>query len=331
MIKNDKETFTVGAISKTATLLSVCFTMMLFMTFGTGWFDKGLLGIAGIVNDGAKAFCLIQLIKYCKAKLYPNATLYGIMFIIFGLISLAGSVSYMIYQAKNQMYHTENVINTEIATLEKQIQKTEDEINKLEFDKTAEINRVNSVIDSLPANQITNRSTYEQQKQTTINLYDTKINELKPALTEKQAKYDGIDKTAKTIRVLNDNALTGLLETISQTLKISLDGIVVAFAILIGGAMDFAMIAFTYDKAFSYRNNTERKLEQNKIDTVRNKNTFVKAEPKKPKNVVNIAAKNNSIENFLKENNLTIDDINYDDVKHIASKRTYYRYKNKIM
>lgn len=334
MIKNDKELFITSFLASTATLISVALTTLLFMTFATTSFEKVLYFSAGIVNDGAKAFCLTVLIKYIRAKLYRQASFYGVLFTIFGLISLFASVSFTMYTAKTKMYKEVLIVNTSIATLENNIEKLENEILKLEHEKQTELERTNKVIDSLPANQITNRNTYNEQKKATMSLYDTKINVLKPVLADAQAKLDATDKTPKKIMELQNTPLAGLFDTMAKTFKINIDTIITVFAVFIGIAMDLCMIAFSYDKAMSYKSATEKKLAEKKLETVHNKNVTVKTEKKKISKIIIEANEITSYSDFVayvEDNNLNPMSLRYSDFKGTIKEQSFYKWKKDLL
>lgn len=328
MIKSQKEIMLINLIGFVSSGVSYIFTILMLMSFAETNLEKFLYFMCGVINDGVKWFTLITLIKYYRAKLYKNFVAYSFLFLLFAGMSMIASISFSVYTVKKQMYDVKIVENTAYMSTISQIDKINADIITLETEKISEINRLNSELDGLPLDYITRRQQLSDKKIELTNFYDNKIQNLKNELDIKVAELNSIDTKETEVRVLKNNAIAGFFETISTVTKISIDNIILAFAVALGVILDVASIALTFDSSFSYQNKRSFNKDMTNYRNIRK----IKKELDSKTDELTDEEDDGKIltySDFIKyidDNSVQFENIKYSNFKSIMSKANFYNF-----
>jgi hypothetical protein len=329
MIKTPKEIMLTKIIGLVSSAVSYVFTILMLMSFAETGLEKVLYFLCGVINDGTKWFTLLAMIKYYRAKLFKNFVGYSILFVLFAGMSMIASISFSVFTVKKQMYDVEIKQNEFFLVSQGQAAKAEEDILKLESEKTNEINRLNTELDGLPLDFVTRRKELSDKKIELTNFYDTKLAGLKTELDEKTKLLDGLDGGDIEVRKLKNNAIAGFFETIANTTKTNIDTIILIFAIALGVILDTASIALTFDSSFSYQNKREFNKDMTKYKNVK----AMKMElDEKIKDFEEEKPKVLSYDDFVKyidENDLDVSEINFNGFKSLVPRSTFYSFLNK--
>ena len=244
MIKSSKVLKFIGM------LISICFTILMLQTFAVELHERILYFFTGLMPEACKIILLLAAIRFLK-KSKKLFVLFAALFIPFAGVSLAASISFAMHTVEKQMYIvvevTENTsYSHSYSIIQQQANSIRDAIAHLEAERADELNRANSVIDSLSVDFVTRRRELIEDRTTLLDNYDQRISDLRDELNEKDELLMSLgtdmaqsQPTAET-RKLSDNAVSGLFLTISNLSGAAIENLVLWYAVALGVIIDLS-------------------------------------------------------------------------------------------
>lgn len=244
--------------------ISALFTMLLFQLFAESPLERGVYLGAAIVVECCKITLVMHSLKRGKAFVITC-----LMAVLFFAISLTASISFNIFTAQKAMYETVETIHTDTTysnsyeliqarkeLTETQIEEIRTNIANVEQERTSELIRMNNVINETPVEFVTMRRELTEDRSAILAGYDSKISELRTEMQAEIAVLTGIIvemaeipereviETVTEERQLKDNSLSGFFILLGGLTGIKIDIIILAFAVMIGIALDLTGFSF---------------------------------------------------------------------------------------